>query len=123
MCDCAKVYGKARVVAGSDEDAIPTLRYSAQVAENATIEGNCVLKHHVLVGGNAHLIGGPILLDEKVVIQGNARIKGNVLIENHIEITDDAVVEAPDGESILLRGQKVINGAQYITRTPLAGLL
>ncbi|MBV8873138.1 MAG: hypothetical protein JO014_10460 [Metakosakonia sp.] len=123
VCDCAKVYGKARVVAGSDEDAIPTLRYSAQVAENATIEGNCVLKHHVLVGGNAHLIGGPILLDEKVVIQGNARIKGNVLIENHIEITDDAVVEAPDGESILLRGQKVINGAQYITRTPLAGLL
>jgi ADP-glucose pyrophosphorylase len=121
VCDCAKVYGKARVVAG-DEDAIPTLRYSAQVAENATIEGNCVLKHHVLVGGNAHLIGGPILLDEKVVIQGNARIS-NVLIEHHIEITDDAVVEAPDGESILLRGQKVINGTQYITRTPLAGLL
>ncbi len=123
VCDCAKVYGKARLVAGTEEDAIPTLRYSAQVAENATVEGNCVLKHHVLVGGNAHLIGGPILLDEKVVIQGNARIKGNVLIEHHIEITDDAVVEAPEGDSILLRGHKVINGAQYITRTPLAGLL
>lgn len=123
VCDCAKVYGKARLVAGTEEDAIPTLRYSAQVAENATVEGNCVLKHHVLVGGNAHLVGGPILLDEKVVIQGNARIKGNVLIEHHIEITDDAVVEAPEGESILLRGRRVINGAQYITRTPLAGLL
>lgn len=123
VCDCAKVYGKARLVAGTEEDAIPTLHYSAQVAENATVEGNCVLKHHVLVGGNAHLIGGPILLDEKVVIQGNAKIKGNVVIEHHIEITDDAVVEAPEGDSILLRGRKVINGAQYITRTPLGGLL
>lgn len=51
ICDCAKVYGHARVIAGTDEDAIPTLRYSSQVAEHAEVEGNCVLKHHVLVGG------------------------------------------------------------------------
>ena len=63
ICDCAKVYGHARVIAGTDEDAIPTLRYSSQVAEHAEVEGNCVLKHHVLVGGHAKLRGGPILLD------------------------------------------------------------
>lgn len=123
VCDCAKVYGKARIVAGMEEDAIPTLRYSSQVAENAVVEGNCLLKHHVLVGGNAWLQGGPVLLEEDVVVQGNARIKGNVLIEHHIEVTDDAVIEAAEGESILLRGRKVINGGQHITRTPLAGLL
>ncbi|QUJ00268.1 hypothetical protein KCP73_25950 [Salmonella enterica subsp. enterica] len=32
------------------EDAIPTLRYSSQVAEHALIEGNCVLKHIVVAG-------------------------------------------------------------------------
>ncbi|WLI77431.1 YdcK family protein [Kosakonia sp. H02] len=123
VCDCAKVYGHARIVAGTQEDEIPTIRYSSQVAENALVEGNCILKHHVLVGGNAHLRGGPLQLDEKVVIQGNARIHGNVLIEHQIEITDDAVVDAQDGDSILLRGPKVVNEAQWITRTPLIGSL
>lgn len=123
VCDCAKVYGNARLLAGLEDDAIPTLRYSSQVAENALVEGNCVIKHHVLIGGEAWLRGGPILIDDKVVIQGRARIQGEVLIEHHIHITDDAVVEALDGDAIHLRGEKVINGAQRITRTPLLGAL
>lgn len=123
LCDCAKVYGHARVIAGTEEDAIPTLRYSAQVAEHATVEGNCVLKHHVLVGGHAELRGGPVLLDDHILIEGHARILGDVLIEHHVEITDRATIEAFDGDSIHLRGPKVINGEQHITRTPLAGLL
>ena len=123
VCDCAKVYGNARVIAGYDEDAIPTVRYSSQIAENAVVEGNCVIKHHVLIGGQAWLRGGPIMLDDKVVIQGRARISGDVLIEHRVEITDDAVIEAFNGESIHLRGEKVINGDQRITRTPLLGAL
>lgn len=123
VCDCAKVYGNARVVAGDDDDAIPTLRYSAQVAENAVIEGNVLLKHHVRVGGHAWLQGGPLMLDEDVIVQGNVRISGNVIIDHHIEVTDNACIEALEGDTILLRGRKVINGAQHITRTPLAGLL
>ncbi|WP_312947028.1 YdcK family protein [Superficieibacter sp.] len=123
VCDCAKVYGHAQLIAGTEEDAIPTLRYSAQVAENARVEGNCVLKHHVLVGGDAQLRGGPILIDDNVVIQGRARISGDVIIEHFIELTDDAVVEAFAGDVLHLRDHKVINGAQRITRTPLAGLL
>lgn len=123
VCDCAKVYGNARVIAGFDDDAIPTVRYSSQIAENAVVEGNCVIKHHVLIGGQAWLRGGPIMLDDKVVIQGRARISGDVLIEQRVEITDDAVIEAFAGESIHLRGEKVINGDQRITRTPLLGAL
>ncbi|AHJ73844.2 acetyltransferase [Kosakonia sacchari SP1] len=123
VCDCAKVYGHARVVAGTLDDEIPTIRYSSQVAEHAVVEGNCILKHHVLVGGHAWLRGGPLQLDEKVVIQGNARIHGNVLIEHQIEIGGDAVVDAQEGESILIRGPKVINDTQHITRTPLVGSL
>lgn len=123
ICDCAKVYGNARIIAGLDDDAIPTLRYSSQVAENAVVEGNVVIKHHVLIGGQAWLRGGPILIDDKVVIQGRARISGDVLIEHRIEITDDAVIEAFGGDNIHLRGEKVINGQQRITRTPLLGAL
>lgn len=123
VCDCAKVYGHARLIAGTGDDEIPTLRYSSQVAEHAVVEGNCILKHHVLVGGNAWLRGGPLQLDERVVIQGNARIHGDVLIERQIEIAGDAVIDAAEGEGILLRGPKVINDAQHITRTPLVGSL
>ncbi|HEX4502488.1 MAG TPA: YdcK family protein [Scandinavium sp.] len=123
VCDCAKVYGNARVVAGSDEDAIPTLRYSSQVAENAVVEGNCVLKHHVLVGGHAWLRGGPILLDDKILIEGHARISGDVVIEHRVEICGNAVIEAYDGDTIHIRGRKVINGDERITRTPLLGSL
>ncbi|WP_194206046.1 YdcK family protein [Superficieibacter sp. 1612_C1] len=123
VCDCAKVYGHARLIAGTEEDAIPTLRYSSQVAENALVEGNCVLKHHVLVGGEAWLRGGPILIDDNVVIQGRARVSGDVIIEHFIELTDDAVIEAAEGDVLQLRDHKVINGAQRVTRTPLAGLL
>ncbi|EPE0406203.1 TPA: hypothetical protein KBP01_003991 [Escherichia coli] len=123
LCDCAKVYGHAQVKAGIEEDAIPTIHYSSQVAECAIVEGNCVLKHHVLIGGNAVVRGGPILLDEHVVIQGESRITGAVIIENHVELTDHAVVEAFDGDTVHVRGPKVINGEERITRTPLAGLL
>ncbi|EFC4311935.1 TPA: LbetaH domain-containing protein [Escherichia coli] len=123
LCDCAKVYGHAQVKAGIEEDAIPTIHYSSQVAEYAIVEDNCVLKHHVLVGGNAVVRGGPILLDEHVVIQGESRITGAVIIENHVELTDHAVVEAFDGDTVHVRGPKVINGEERITRTPLAGLL
>ncbi|EOQ0214752.1 YdcK family protein [Escherichia coli] len=123
LCDCAKVYGHAQVKAGIEEDAIPTIHYSSQVAEYAIVESNCVLKHHVLIGGNAVVRGGPILLDEHVVIQGESRITGAVIIENHVELTDHAVVEAFDGDTVHVRGPKVINGEERITRTPLAGLL
>lgn len=123
VCDCAKVYGNAKLIAGTEEDAIPTLRYSSQVAENAVVEGNCVIKHHVLIGGQAWLHGGPILIDDRVVIQGRARISGDVLIEHRITINDDAVIEALSGENIHLRGEKVFNGNQRITRTPLLGAL
>lgn len=123
LCDCAKVYGHAQVKAGIEEDAIPTIHYSSQVAEYAIVEDNCVLKHHVLIGGNAVVRGGPILLDEHVVIQGESRITGAVIIENHVELTDHAVVEAFDGDTVHVRGPKVINGEERITRTPLAGLL
>ena len=123
LCDCAKVYGHAQVKAGIEEDAIPTIHYSSQVVEYAIVEGNCVLKHHVLIGGNAVVRGGPILLDEHVVIQGESRITGAVIIENHVELTDHALVEAFDGDTVHVRGPKVINGEERITRTPLAGLL
>ena len=123
ICDCAKVYGNARVVAGLGEDEIPTLRYSSQVAENAVVEGNCVLKHHVLVGGHAWLRGGPILLDDNILVEGHARISGDVVIEHRVEICGNAVIEAYDGDSIHLRGRKVVNGDERITRTPLLGSL
>lgn len=105
LCDCAKVYGHARVIAGTEEDAIPTIHYSSQVAEYAIVRG------------------GPVLLDDHVIIQGKSRITGAVMIENHVEITDHAVVEAFGGDTIHVRGPKVINSEERITRTPLAGLL
>ena len=123
VCDCARVYGDARLLAGMEEDAIPTLRYGSQVSGRAVIEGNCVLRQHVRVGGEARLSGGPIMLDDGVVIEGRARISGNVLIEHQVEITDDAVIEALEKESIHLRGAKVVNGETRITRTPLLGAL
>lgn len=123
ICDCAKVYGHARVIAGKEEDAIPTLHYSSQVAEHATVEGNCVLKQHVLVGGHAVVCGGPVLLDDHVIIQGTTRITGAVIVENQVELTDHACISAFDGDTVHVRGPKVINGEERITRTPLAGLL
>ena len=111
------------MIAGTGDDAIPTLRYSSQVAEQARVEGNCVLKHHVLVGGNAVLRGGPILLDDHILIEGDARILGEVLIENHIDIRGHTTVEAATDDAIHLRGPKVFNGEQHITRTPLIGSL
>lgn len=123
VCDCAKVYGSARVVAGHGPDDIPTLRYRAQVAENAVVEGNCVLKHHVLVGGYAWLQGGPLLLDDHVLVTGHARLRGDVVIEERVEIGGNATIESWDGEAIHIRGPRVINGDERITRTPLLGSL
>lgn len=45
------------------------------------------------------------------------------MIEHHVEITENAVIEAYDGDTIHLRGRKVINGDARITRTPLLGSL
>jgi hypothetical protein len=50
------------------------------VAENAVVEGNCVLKHRAMVGGHAQLRGGPILLDDDVLMQGHAHISGDVVM-------------------------------------------
>ncbi|MEE7531999.1 MULTISPECIES: YdcK family protein [Klebsiella] len=123
VCDNARVYGNARIIAGREEDAIPTLRYSSQVAENAIVEGNCLLKHRVMVGGHAHLRGGPILLDDEVLIEGNAAICGDVIIEHQVAIRDGARVEASAGDAIHIRGAKVISGDEHITRTPIVGFL
>ena len=87
------------------------------------VEGNCVLKHHVRVGGDARLSGGPLVLDDFVLVQGRAQLSGNLLIEGHVEIGGDAVVIALEEESIHLRGPKVMSGAERITRTPLLGAL
>lgn len=123
ICDCASVSGNARILAGHGEDAIPTLRYGATVTDDAVVEGNCVLKQRVRISGHAWLQGGPLLLDDNVVIHGRARIRGDVIIEHEVDISGDAVIETFNGEQIHLRGQKVISGDQRITRTPLLGSL
>ncbi len=123
ICDNARVYDRARLVAGRGEDQIPTLRYSSQVGENAVVEGNCLLKHRVMVGGHAHLIGGPILLDDEILIEGHATIRGDVIIEQQVEICGNACIEALEGDRIHLRGRKIVSGDEHITRTPLLGSL
>ncbi|SQC93180.1 UDP-N-acetylglucosamine diphosphorylase/glucosamine-1-phosphate N-acetyltransferase [Cedecea neteri] len=110
ICDCAQVSGNARIIAGSGDSQIPTIRYSSRVYGNAIIEGDCVLKHRVQVYGDAVLIGGPVLLDNNVQIYGQAKVMGNVLIENNVQIYDEAAVEGVGGEPIHLRGMKDING-------------
>lgn len=122
ICDCARIFDDARIVAGSGEDQIPTIRYSSQVYGNAVIEGDCVLKHQVHIFGNATLLGGPIQLDNQVQIYGSARVTGNVLIENNVQIYDTAAVDGLEGELIHIRGMKDINGEQRITRTPFYGV-
>ena len=123
VCDNARVYGHARLIAGHGEDAIPTVRYSSQVAENAVIEGNCLLKHRAMVGGEAQLRGGPILLDDDVLIQGRAVIVGDVIVEQQVTIDDDVQIVAREGEAIHLRGPKTLGAQEQITRTPLLGAL
>ncbi|WP_297200087.1 YdcK family protein [uncultured Pluralibacter sp.] len=121
VCDCAKVFGRARIVAGHESDAIPTLRYSTQVSGDALVEGNCVLKHHVAVMGNARLRGGPLLLDDRVRISGDALLGGDVVICQEVDISGEAVIEASGGEQIILHGPRVMGGRERITRTPLPG--
>lgn len=123
VCDNARIYGHARLIAGRGEDAIPTVRYSSQVAENAVIEGNCLLKHRAMVGGEAQLRGGPILLDDDVLIQGRAVIVGDVIVEHQVTLGDEVQIAAREGEAIHLRGPKTLGGQQQITRTPLLGAL
>ncbi|WP_227317569.1 YdcK family protein [Cedecea davisae] len=122
ICDCAKVFGSARIVAGFGDSQIPTVRYSSKVYDNAVIEGDCVLKHRVRVFGDATLTGGPIQLDDNVQIYGEARLTGNVLIENNVQIYDRATVEGCGDELIHIRGIKDINGEQLITRSPFYGV-
>ncbi len=122
ICDCARVFDNARLIAGNGEDQIPTLRYSSQVYGNAVIKGDCVLKHQVQVFGNATLIGGPVLPDNHVRIYGSARITGNVLIENNVQIYDNAAIDGLEGEMIHLRGMKDINGEQRVSRSPFYGV-
>ncbi|WMY72317.1 YdcK family protein [Buttiauxella selenatireducens] len=122
ICDCARVFDNARIIAGHGDDQIPTIRYSSQVYGNALIEGDCVLKHQVNIFDDATLIGGPIQLDNQVQIYGQARVTGNVLIENNVQIYDKAAVDGLGGELIHIRGMKDINGEQRITRSPFYGL-
>lgn len=122
ICDCARIFDNARIIAGNAEDQIPTIRYSSQVYGNAVIEGDCVLKHHVHVFDNATLIGGPVQLDNHVQIYGDARITGNVFIENNAQIYDNAKIDGLDGEMIHIRGDKAIGGEQRVTRTPFYGV-
>lgn len=122
ICDCARIFDNARIVAGNGEDQIPTIRYSSQVYGNAVIKGDCVLKHQVHIYDDATLTGGPIQLDNHVQIYGRARVTGNVLIENNVQIYDAAAIDGLDGEIIHIRGIKDINGEQRITRTPFYGV-
>lgn len=122
ICDCAQVYGRARILVGSGEDQCPTLRYSTRVYGNALIEGDCVCKHRVEIYGDATLCGGPILLDEGVSVYGRARISGDVVIENQVTLCDDAQVDGGHGETLHLRGAKTISGTQRVTRTPFYGV-
>ncbi|NIY46599.1 YdcK family protein [Cedecea colo] len=122
ICDCARVFENARIIAGSGEDQIPTIRYSSQIYGNAVIEGDCVLKHHVHIFDDATLIGGPVLLDNHVQIYGSARVTGNVLIENNVQVCDLATVDGINGEAIHIRGNKAVNGDQRVTRTPFYGV-
>lgn len=122
VCDCARIFDNARIIAGRGDDQIPTIRYSSQVYGNALIEGDCVLKHQVHIFDDATLIGGPIQLDNQVQIYGQARVTGNVLIENNVQIYDKAAVDGLDGELIHIRGIKDINGEQRVTRSPFYGV-
>jgi carbonic anhydrase/acetyltransferase-like protein (isoleucine patch superfamily) len=122
VCDCARIFDNARIIAGRGDDQIPTIRYSSQVYGNALIQGDCLLKHQVHIFDDATLIGGPIQLDNHVHIYGQARVTGNVLIENNVQIYDKAAVDGLDGELIHIRGIKDINGEQRVTRSPFYGV-
>jgi carbonic anhydrase/acetyltransferase-like protein (isoleucine patch superfamily) len=106
VCDNARVYGHARLIAGRGEDAIPTVRYSSQVAENAVIEGNCLLKHRAMVGGEAQLRGGPILLDDDVLIQGRTVIIGDVIVEHQVSINDEVQIAAQEERPFICAARK-----------------
>ncbi|EOV9568738.1 YdcK family protein [Cronobacter turicensis] len=123
VCDCAKIHGNARLVAGVEENASPTVRYSSQVSGHAVIEGNCLLGHHVRVGEHAVITGGPVRLDNHVTVAGRARISGDVILEDSVTVNDDVIIEAPPGETIRLCGFKTLGGDEHIQRTPLPGLV
>lgn len=123
LCDCAQVYGHARVIAGRNMDETPTLRYSTRVFGNARIEGNCLFKHHVTVCDDAVLTGGPLQLDNHVDIGGQAHICGNVLLQDRIRVGEQVCIEASDGEGIQIQGDKVLGGKQHITRMPFYGIV
>lgn len=70
------------------------------------VERQRLLKHRVMVGGHAHLRGGPILLDDNVLIEGHAVICGDVLIEHQVTIGDRARIEASAATPFLSEGRK-----------------
>lgn len=123
VCDSAQAFDNARIVAGYGEDQSPVLRYTTQVSGNAHIEGNCLLKHRVTVCGNAIVLGGPLQLDNHVTVCGNARICGNVLLHDGVFVDDRACIEATDGNTILIHGNRRFNGEQHIRRMPFYGIL
>ncbi len=122
VCDCAKVYGFARLLAGSEPDQIPTLRYSAEAFDQAVIQGDCLLKHHVRVYGSAHLSGGPLLLDDHVEVYGDALISGEAIVSGHVRVFEHAAIVALPGDVIQIRSHQAICGDQRITRSlPFVG--
>lgn len=65
------------------------MRYSLQMAENTVIEGSCLLKHQAMVDGEVQLRGGPILLDDDVLIQERTIIIGDVTVEYQAPINGE----------------------------------
>ena len=63
------------------------------------------------------------MLDGGARIFGHAQVKGNVLIEEGVQVFDNAIVEAFNGAPLHLRGHKTVNGAQHVTRTPVLGAI
>lgn len=122
VCDCAQVYGHARVVAGRADDQCPTLRYSSRVYGNAVIEGDCVLKHHVQVCEDAVLCGGPLVLDNHVLISGSAQLRGAMTVADNVSIGDAVQLAGSADEPLLLCGPKTLGGTQRIARTPYFGV-
>ncbi len=123
ICDCAQVCERAQIIAGRGEGESPTLRYSARVCGCARVYGDCVLKHHVVVGDYAVLSGGPLLLDDRVEVSGNACVRGSVTLDDQIRVCDRVNVVNVDSETLHIHGNKVFTGEQYITRMPFYGIV
>ena len=76
-----------------------------------------------MVGGEAQLRGGPILLDDDVLIQGRAVIVGDVIVEHRVTLGDEGANRRTGRRSHSPARPKTLGGQQKITRTPLLGAL